>query len=735
MTTIADLSVKIGADISNLQSNLNNADGQVKNFGDRASAAAGVAKNALLGIAGAATAIGGASLVAAMNFESSFANVVKTVDGTETQLDALKESIRTMATVGDLSALDNAHESLTNIAAIAGQLGVPTDDIQEFTRVVGGMTVATDLSAESAATFAARFANVTGMDIGNIGNLADAIVTLGNNSAAQESEITAVANRLASLSGLNFEVDEILGYSAAIASLGLSPELGASNMIKTVTEMTSAFAAGGPKAEAFAKAMGMSVAEATALQQTDPAATFDALLASLNNMSADEALNTLNALGISSQEQQRTILTLAQGYDTVTASVDTASEAYEGNNALADEVAAKAATTQGKLNTLKNNVTDLAIEIGEVLLPAASKMAQGFTKMFQGIKAGDAVTALAGIGEAVQPIFELFGGDSSADLGAGLASWVGAIQNFKQIVTIVIDDISRRFRILSLDIQLMAADMMVAVQRAIPEPLRDNDALLNAETTAVTLGSERQGYETVDRINDAIRAALQSGEKITLDELVDMGEGLTIPLENLLPAITDDNASELFRKNLSDLFLSALDAGDAETTGGLLPFADMMSIDPEVMRTKVVDAAAAAFGEDGEMLDVVMDTAAEFDVDPNTDKFRDDVTAAIEARKYPVTVEAPVTVKAVITGVVGLMNGSSASPSVDGVEKYHSGGTFRSSSGEGLAMLRDGERVLTPGQASGYGGGGQTVIQYASFGETPYNALRKLQAAASDAGY
>ena len=53
------------------------------------------------------------------------------------------------------------------------------------------------MSAETAATELARFANITQMSQDKFSNLGSALVDLGNNFATTESEISAMALRLA----------------------------------------------------------------------------------------------------------------------------------------------------------------------------------------------------------------------------------------------------------------------------------------------------------------------------------------------------------------------------------------------------------------------------------------------------------------------------------------------------------------------------------------------------------
>ena len=78
-----------------------------------------------------------------------------------------------------------------------GQLGIQTDKVVGFTKTMIDMGESTNMSADSAATSLARFANITGMSQDKFSNLGSAIVDLGNNLATTESEITEMGLRLA----------------------------------------------------------------------------------------------------------------------------------------------------------------------------------------------------------------------------------------------------------------------------------------------------------------------------------------------------------------------------------------------------------------------------------------------------------------------------------------------------------------------------------------------------------
>lgn len=125
----------------------------------------------------AATAITGAvagSAKAAIDYETAFAGVQKTVDATEEQLAELSKGIREMSKEIPASAT-----AIAEVAESAGQLGIQTDNILGFTRTMIDLGEATNLSSEEAASALAKFANITQMSQENFDRLGSSVVALG----------------------------------------------------------------------------------------------------------------------------------------------------------------------------------------------------------------------------------------------------------------------------------------------------------------------------------------------------------------------------------------------------------------------------------------------------------------------------------------------------------------------------------------------------------------------------
>src|SRR5690606_30176723 len=107
----------------------------------------------------------------AVDFESSFAGVRKTVDASEEEFRRLSAGFREMATQIPVSV-----NELNRIGEAAGQLGIKSANILQFTRVMADLGVATNLTADEAATSLARLANVMQLPQSQFDRLGSTIV-------------------------------------------------------------------------------------------------------------------------------------------------------------------------------------------------------------------------------------------------------------------------------------------------------------------------------------------------------------------------------------------------------------------------------------------------------------------------------------------------------------------------------------------------------------------------------
>lgn len=350
---------------------------------------------------------GVAATKAAVEFESAFAGVEKTVDGTTEQLAALRQGILDMA--------EEIPASTTEIAAVAeaaGQLGIATDDVLDFTRVMIDLGEATNLSADEAASALAKFANITGTTADEYSKLGSTIVDLGNNFATTERDIVEMATRLASagtVAGLSEQ--DILALSTAMSSVGINAEAGGTAMTQTMTAISKAVSAGGDDLETFAKIAGVSASEFADMWGNEPIDAISAFIGGLGKMNenGEDTISVLDELGLSGIRQSNMLRALALASDVLGDAVTTANTAWDENIALSNEASKRYATTESQMKILRNGLNNLAISIGDILLPIINKIVAGlqnaidwFSNLDDGVK--KTILIVGGLIAAISPI-------------------------------------------------------------------------------------------------------------------------------------------------------------------------------------------------------------------------------------------------------------------------------------------------------------------------------------------
>lgn len=328
-------------------------------------------KNVTVPLAG----LGTVATKAAIDFESAFTGVRKTVDATEEEFDALSKGIKEMSGVMPQSASE-----IAGVMEVAGQLGVRgTDSLLQFTKTMVMLGDATNLSSEEAATSIARVMNIMGTSSEDVSRFGATIVDLGNNFATTESEIVAMTNRLAAggkLAGLTEA--ELMALATAMSSVGIEAEAGGTAMTQTFNEIEKAIATGGEKLAEFARVSGMTSKEFATAWETSPITAIQSFITGLGKLdeSGESAVLVLDNLGLTGIRQSNMLKSLGLASDLLADSIDTANKAWEENTALVNEAETRYGTTESKLAMLRNSAQNLAASFGELLTPMLDSLNQ-----------------------------------------------------------------------------------------------------------------------------------------------------------------------------------------------------------------------------------------------------------------------------------------------------------------------------------------------------------------------
>ena len=385
----------------------------------------------------------GVAVKAAIDYESAFAGVKKTVDGTPQQFAQLSTSIREMAKEMPSSAVE-----IANVAEAAGQLGVPIGAIKDFSKTMINLGVSTNLSSEEAASSIAKIGNimqVSGKDLGTwSGHFGSAVVDLGNHFATTERDIVEMTNRLAAggkLAGLT--TPEILGLATAMSSVGIEAEAGGTAMTQTLTGIGKAVSGVGKgakeKLEVIAQTAGMTAEQFSTAWKQKPAEALQAFIKGLQR-AHDEGKNMdgiLDELGMTGIRQGNMLKSLASASDKMSEAVSRSNTAWKENNALTNEASKRYETTESQLKIFKNKLTDIAIEFGGPLLKALnsgldaakpwlqtlSDMAKKFSEM--STEQQQSIIKWGAMAAAIGPALKFFG--KGASIIGGFAKGLGTI--------------------------------------------------------------------------------------------------------------------------------------------------------------------------------------------------------------------------------------------------------------------------------------------------------------------
>lgn len=482
-------------------------------------------------------AAGAASIAAATDMDTSLTNVRKTVDGTEEDYRKLKEAAIEYSRTNPVSAAQ-----MLDMEALGAQLGYTLDmtangktELQEFGEVVSGLDIATNMDAETAGTNLAQFANITKMAKEDTSRYASALVDLGNNMATTESDISNMSMRVAAAGEqVGMSEADILGWSAAMSSLGVEAEAGGTAFSNTISTIDAAVATGGDELQTFADIAGMSAEDFQAAWTENATGTLQAMLSGLDG--AENMTVALEEMGVTGIRQSDVLKRLAGNTDLVSQALGVANDGWEQNNALSNEVGNRNDSIASKFAILKNRVTEVADDVGGPLADALLEALDALDPLVDASKDGaesfadmgerqqrmviGAVAATAALGPLLMACGNLV--SSLPKVGAAMKALGGAMRDFKTASA------GAKAGLVGLSVAAAAIVVSFAVdkwrdyQDELEDTRRIADGLANIEgTVAANTG------DMADETEDAVPSLgkLRDAADDARESLVDMVDG------------------------------------------------------------------------------------------------------------------------------------------------------------------------------------------------------------------
>lgn len=306
---------------------------------------------------------GKAAVQAYADMEAEMANVRKYTGMTAEQVETLNDAFKQMDT-------RTSREGLNKLAQEAGRLGKTSiDDVLGFVRAADQINVALDELGEGATLTLSKLTGIFGLE-GQYGTeqsllkVGSVVNELSQNCAASAPYLTEFASRMAGVGAqAGLSVQQIMAFGAVLDSTNQNVEASATALSQVIVRIYQDPAK-------YAKIAGLDIQNFTNLVKTDINSALMELLSALNQVGGMDALSPMfKNMGENGARAISTLSTLAEHIDDVKQQQIAAATAFADGTSVTKEFDVQNNTVQARLDKIKKSFTEIAVSLGEKLLP------------------------------------------------------------------------------------------------------------------------------------------------------------------------------------------------------------------------------------------------------------------------------------------------------------------------------------------------------------------------------
>jgi len=323
---------------------------------------------------------------AGREFETGLVAISKTTGLGESATAAFGREIQQIS-----RDLPVATKSLLEIATVAGQLGIKgQENLTAFTETMAKLQLATDIAGTQGSQSVARILTITGElkenGTENINKFGSVITKLGNDFAATEAQILAVATSVAKGTTLfGVASEDVLALATAFKVTGSEAAISGTTIQKVFEKMGRAITEGGDSLKKFAEASDLTEEAFIDLFEKDPTASFARLTEGLGSagLKGKELSARLSELGFVEDRLRKTLAPLIVQHEVLADAIKKARDEAETKTALDEEAAKAAKTLDSDIIKLSNSFDELGATLFKTLGPILREIVQSMTKFFK----------------------------------------------------------------------------------------------------------------------------------------------------------------------------------------------------------------------------------------------------------------------------------------------------------------------------------------------------------------
>lgn len=357
---------RVKAEIANVNEELRETEKENVGLVDRINGFVDKWGNIIAGVAAVGTGLvlaGRKAVNAFAEIDAEMANVRKFTGLADDEVKELNEDFKKMDT-------RTSREDLNKLAEEAGRLGKSSkEDVLGFVKAADQINVALDELGDGATLTLSKLTNIFG-DEARLGTeksllaVGSVINDLSQNCTASAGYLAEFGKRMAGVGAqAGMTIPQIMAFAAVLDSQGQACEMSATALSQLIMNLFK-------EPSKIAKATGMDLDE---LNKALKRSTNEGLLMLLQQLkklgNMDVLAPVFKNMGENGARASQVLATLAGNVEMVKWQQEQATQSFEDATSVTNEFNVQNSTVEAELDKARKRVTELAIELGEKLMP------------------------------------------------------------------------------------------------------------------------------------------------------------------------------------------------------------------------------------------------------------------------------------------------------------------------------------------------------------------------------
>lgn len=357
---------RVKAEIANVNEELRETEKEHVGLADRINGFVDKWGNIIAGVAAVGTGLvmaGRKAVNAFAEMDAEMANVRKFTGLADDEVKELNEDFKKMDT-------RTSREDLNKLAEEAGRLGKSSkEDVLGFVKAADQINVALDELGDGATLTLSKLTNIFG-DEARLGTeksllaVGSVINDLSQNCTASAGYLAEFGKRMAGVGAqAGMTIPQIMAFAAVLDSQGQACEMSATALSQLIMNLFK-------EPSKIAKATGMDLDE---LNKALKRSTNEGLLMLLQQLkklgNMDVLAPVFKNMGENGARASQVLATLAGNVEMVKWQQEQATQSFEDATSVTNEFNVQNSTVEAELDKARKRVTELAIELGEKLMP------------------------------------------------------------------------------------------------------------------------------------------------------------------------------------------------------------------------------------------------------------------------------------------------------------------------------------------------------------------------------